>query len=57
MPGRLTPVTRITVIMAMQVAAQSGGDAAQTIRLWVDTSSAAMGARTTSVLKNLEHRV
>ena len=28
----------------------------ETIRLWVDTSSTAMGARTTSVLKDLEHR-
>ena len=28
---------------------------AETIRLWVDTSSTAMGARTTSVLKDLEH--
>ena len=28
---------------------------AETIRLWVDTPSTAMAARTTSVLKDLEH--
>ena len=28
----------------------------ETIRLWVDTSSTAMGARTTSLLKDLKHR-
>ena len=33
-----------------------GALSAKTSRLWVDTSSTAIGARTTSVLKYLEHR-
>ena len=33
-----------------------GDGSTETIRLWVDTSSIAMGARIKSILKDLEHR-
>ena len=60
--GDITPrticgklLTVLCVLVGLLIASLLAGRA-ETIRSWVDTSSTAMGARTTSVLKYLEHR-